>query len=284
MKARWLFYLALITFSIFCLMGLTNSQQTRLSVMVSDNPFYLMARDLPSWDWGTNDVSNLGKVPILEWATVLKTVDNSSGKDKEYFITQEEFETIVRNNVFLFSRLGLCTNTYLSIWDLNTSMGYKRWLEIPHSYIVAKLLTDSKQDAIREEFMNAAMRILKEPKTKTLWAQQRDSFCQTMIDEWQITPEDEAWIDYQRMLNTDYDSSMQLAFNNLIRVMNGTDFSLKVIPSYGALHLVRVINQFFEYVRDDSPMQIHSACYRMGPDATRKMIGYIERARDGLLK
>ena len=283
MKARWLYLAMLITISLFCLMGLTNSQQQRLSVKVPKGPFDL-PQGLAAWDWKTKDVSKLGEVHILDWDSVVKSAEGRVDKDSEYYLDQSEFEHLVRNNVFQFSRLGICTVMYLSVWDYSLMVGYRRWIEKPDAFTLAKILTDPKQDAAREEFMASALRVMKEPQTKVMWGKQRDSYCNMIRNDWGISSKDPEWIDYNRMLNADYESSMQMAFNSLIRVMNGTDFSLKVIPSGYSWELVRVINKFFDWVSDDSPLRIQSACYRMGPDATRKMIGYVERARDGFLK
>jgi len=282
MKARWLVFLALAAVSMVCLMGVSASQQ-RLSVKVPAKPFEV-GEDLPRWNWETFDISLLEGVRIQDWNSVKRAAETRPDKDLEYYIDQSELVHLVRNNVFQFSRLGLCTTMQLSFWEYNTSIGYRRWIDRPDAFTLALMLTDAKQDAAREEFAATALRVLNDPQTKLRWNEQRDSFCAMMRDDWNIGPKDPDWVDYNRMLNATYESSMPLAFNALIRIMNATDYSLKVIPDGYYWQMVRVINNFFDYVYDESPMKIQSACYRMGPDATRKLIGYVERARDGFLK
>jgi hypothetical protein len=55
-----------------------------------------------------------------------------------------------------------------------------------------------------------------------------------------------------------------------------------VTPDVYQWRLVRVINTYVEYLSDNSPFGIQSACYRMGPDATQKLIGYFERSLEGV--
>jgi hypothetical protein len=51
-----------------------------------------------------------------------------------------------------------------------------------------------------------------------------------------------------------------------------------ILIGRGAFHLLRRLS----VSSDNSPFGIQSACYRMGPDATQKLIGYFERSLEGV--
>lgn len=280
MKTNWTLYL-ILGLSIFCLMGISNSQQAKLSMKVPYEAFKLPS-GIPSWDWETDDTKNLGSVRIRNWDEVMRMAEENTDAKHEYQIDIKEFETILLNNIFLFTRVGLTQDFSPSVWDIDFSTGYRRYLYQPDAFTLAKILTDSKQDAAREAFVNAAIRIVKDPKTKASWEAQRQRFTQEMIDIWEVEPGHWAWQDYQRMKNIDYDSSITMAFNEILKQMKNVDFALKVIPDGWNWRIVRVINTYFETVLDDSPFKLQSACFRMGPEATEKLMSYIERGRDSL--
>lgn len=279
MKKKWLSYAVLIALSLVCLIGLTTSEHLRLGVRVPRNPF-IIGDNVARWDRITYNTSYLDDVQVLDWDTVLRGVENRIGPKEDYFLEMREMENLVRNNLFSFSRLGICTNWNVDLCDFDLEIGYKRSLGSPDAFTLAKLLTDASQEEVRKEFLKRTVQIMQEPASRQLWSQQRDVFVENW-HEWVMERGSQEWqIDYYRMLNADYDSSMQLAYNNLIRYMNATDFSLKVIPGNTTWRLVRLINNFFELVTDDTPMKISSICYRIGPEATEKLIGYVKQARD----
>lgn len=279
MKKKLIGYLVLFALCLVCLIGLTTSEHLRLVARVPRSPFKI-GNDVSRWDWVTYNTNYLDDVQILDWESVLREAETSSSPKEDYYLELWEMENLVRNNLFNFSRLGICTNWNVNIGDFDWEATYKRYLNSPDAFTLAKMLTNPTQEGIRREFLKRAVQIMREPSSKQLWSKQREIYL-TRWNESVMKHGSQEWkIDYFRMLNADYESSMQLAFNNLIRYMNSTDFSLKVIPGNTTWLLVRLINNFFELVRDDTPLKISSICYRMGPEATEKLIGYVKQARD----
>jgi hypothetical protein len=278
-KRNWILRLLLLSLCLFCLMGLCKSRQVILSVKVPSE-VYRVPDDFPSWNW--EEDLEIDGMSIVEWDRVMKSIDESPSERHEYYISLDEFETLLRNNIFLLTRIGTYDDNRPSFWDVNYNIAHSRSLLHPNAYALGKMLTDSKQNSKREAFVKAAISVLKDPKTKTAWNQQREQYCDDMIRIWRVEPGQWGWFDYQRALNIDYDSAVSMGINAVLRHMKSVDFSAKVTPDVYQWRLVRVINTYVEYLSDNSPFGIQSACYRMGPDATQKLIGYFERSLEGV--
>ena len=282
MKTNWILRIMLLGLCLLCLMGVSTSRQAKLSVNVPLGDVFKLPESIFCWDWYSNDIDDLGYVEIIEWDEVLEMIEKSGNAKAEYFITLDEFETLLRNNIFLLTRIGICEDFEPDFWHLNCSIGYGRELQHPNAYTMAKILTDSRQESTREAFVNAAIQILKDPKTEAAWKQQREAFCQMMVGSWEVAEGEWGWTDYQRAKNVDYRSALFMAINEMLRYMKTTDFDAKVIPDGSNWRIVRVINTYFEHVYDSSPFRLQSACFRMGPEATQKLIGYVERGLESL--
>lgn len=281
MKRNWFLHLMLLGMSLFCLMGLTNSYQPNLSVTIPVGVFEPPA-GIAKWDWVTNNTEMLGDVRIRNWSEMAEMAGRSAGEKVNYVIYLDEFETLLRNNIFLFTRIGIYDDNVPSFRHMNFKAGHNRYLYQPDAFTLAKILTDSNQDATREAFVSAAIRAIKDPKTKQAWEKQRQEFCRNMPGSSRGDMRGWGWSDYNRAQSIDYETSISLAFNEVLRLMRATDFSLKVVPTRYHWIIVRVINNFFEAVDDRSPFMLQSACYRMGPEATQKLIGYVERGLESL--
>ena len=284
MKTHWTLRILLLGLCLFCLMGVTKSKQIKLSVNVPLGEVFKLPEGTICGDWYSNDIEDLGYAEIVDWDEVMRMVENSGGAKAEYFITLDEFETLLRNNIFLFTRIGIYEDFEPDYWYLNCKIGYGRELQYPNAYTMAKILTDSRQESTREAFVKAAIQILKDPKTKAAWEQQRSEFCQRMVRTWEVEEGEWGWTDYQRAKNVDYQSALFMGMNEMLRYMKTTDFEAKVLPDGYHWKIVRVINTYFEHVYDSSPFRLQSACFRMGPDATQKLIGYMERGLESLKK
>ena len=284
MKTNWILRILLLGVCLFCLMGVSKSKPVRLSVKVPLGDVFKLPEDIEYWDWRSDDINEIGYVEIIEWNEVIKKIDKSGDPRSEYFITLDEFETLLRNNIFLLTRIGLYDDFLPELWDLDYSIGYGRELLHPNAYTMAKILTDSRQESKREAFVKAAINILKDPKTKVAWEKQRDEFCHRMDRIWGVNEGEWGWSDYQRAKNVDYESALFMTITEMLRYMKTTDFDAKVIPDGWGWRIVRVINTYFEHVYDESPFRMQSACFRMGPTATKKLIGYVERGFESLKK
>jgi hypothetical protein len=277
-KRNRILHLLLLGLCLFCLMGISKSRQVILSVKVPLQVFKI-PDDIPNWNW--DEDPQIDGMSIVEWDKVMKSVDESPEERHEYYISLNEFETLLRNNIFLLTRIGIYNDDKPTFWDVDYSVAHSRTLHHPNAYALSKMLTDSKQNSKREAFVKAAIRILKDPKTKTAWNQQREEYCDDMIRIWRVEAGQWGWFDYQRALNIDYDSAISMAINETLKSMKCVDFSAKVIPDGYQWRIARVINTYYEFFTDPSPFGIQSACFRMGPEATDKLIGYIERSLEG---
>ncbi len=260
------------------LLAWSRSDQPAVSVMVPENPFAI-AQGAYQWDGRTSDATQLGNVRILNWATVRQAATNRPDTVKNYFITWDEMEYMIKNNVFDFSRIGICTKWYPSVSDLFGYIGYRRFLYPPDTFTLSKMLSAPDQEPARMEMLDRTVRLLKDPGTKVQWEIQRASFI-NLFSDWIRNDKNSAFrADYSRIANATYENSLQAAFTNLVLQMDNTDFSLKVIPFNNRWKLVVVINDIFEIVNDESPLGINSVCYRMGPEATQKARSYVLEAK-----
>jgi hypothetical protein len=273
--------LMLLGLCVFCLMGVSKSGPARLSVKVPLEVFKIPEGTF-CWDWESNEIDDLGYVEIIEWDKVIEMMDKSTDPRYDYWITLEEFETLLRNNIFLFTRIGLHRDFMPDIWDLDCSVGYGRELQHPNAYTLAKILTDSRQEAAREAFVKAGMRSLKDPKTKAAWEAQRQAFCDRLVRVWEVEEGEWGWTDYQCAKNVDYETALAITISDMLTIMKNTDFTAKVLPDEYSWRIVRVINTYFETFYDHSPFRLQAACFRMGPEATQKLIGYVERGLESL--
>ncbi|MDZ4183098.1 MAG: hypothetical protein U1B83_09490 [Candidatus Cloacimonadaceae bacterium] len=281
MRHRRSIYSVIMLICVFCFLGLSiKDAPQRLSVSVPEFPLDFGDR-ISYYEWDTYDARQLGEVRILDWEQVIGQADKNVTDPKEFFIDENEFSLILQNNVFLFSRLGICTRWHPSLWDLNTSLGYKRWGEMPNSYTLRKLLTDPKQENVRRQFVQTAIRVLNHPDTKRNWEKQRNAFLSEhdyiLLDS---NNQYDKQADYTRMQNAGYESSMIAAMSALTRLIDSTDHDMKVVPAYNGWWLaVRVINNIFDLVDDDSPLKIRFACFRMGKEASLKLKEYVGDVR-----
>ncbi len=282
MKKTRIWQILLLGLCLFCLMGLSKSRQVILSVKVP-TAIYKLPHEIPDWNWDAKDIRYLGEMSVVEWDRVMKSIDSSQDERQTYYISLEEFETLLRNNIFLLTRIGLYHDFKPCFWDVNNSIGHSRTLRRPNAYAMGKMLTDRKQNSKREAFVKAAIRILKDSRTKQAWEAQRQEFCDEMTRIWRVQDGGRGWTDYQRALYVDYETAITMALNDLLKYMKSTDFTNKVIPE-SRWRIVRVFNTYVEYFTDTTPFGIQSACFRMGPEATQKLIGYVQRGFDSLKK
>ena len=281
MKRIWILYVMLLILCLFSLMGSSKSRDVKLSASVPLG-VYKVPDDIPNCSCGEDDDTD--GMCAMEWDEVMRSIDETTTERNEYYISLSEFETLLRNDIFLLTRIGIYDDYKPSFWDVDYSIGHSRTLKHPNAYALAKILTDSKQHSKREAFVKAAIRILKDPKTKTAWNQQREEFCIFMTRGYRVSAGEWGWFDYQRALNIDYDSAISMSITELLNYMKCVDFSAKVMPEGNQWKIARVINTYYEFLTDNSPFGIQSACYRMGPDATQKLISYLERSLDGMNK
>jgi len=278
MKRHTVFSLMFVLLTALFLFGFSQSQQGVLSSNALRSPYWV-GEDIPNWDWDSDKLADLGDVAIRDWDSILKEVNAGPGEDEEYRINLRSFESLVRDNIFTFSRLGTCQIWNPSMWDVIVNIDDPNWSGFPTSNVLRSILMDDAQQKTRDAFLAKTVEIFRDPATKKLWDKQRQDFWESM----EIASEEDIYPDYRddfrRMQNTGYEVAMQAALDNLIKHMETTDYTLKVLPASGVWQLIRISGEVFQAVWDESPLKINSACYRMGKAATGKLVTYVKELR-----
>lgn len=282
MSKTRLFSVLGILICVLCLLGFTSSDYVVLSAYAPTRP-YRVPDNVPGWDYESHDINDLGNVRLWNWSSVQNMANERLDKNNLYYIEWNEMVHLIRNNIFWFTRLGICTSWYPGYSEFNRSMGYRRYLDLPNAFILEKLLTEPDQEQLRSEFILRGLELLNDPQTKTRWDEQRIQFLNDNAGRINQTGYQTWRLDYNRIANATYSSSLTAAISKIIEIMQDTDFSRRVLPTTGgAWYMVDVVNNIFDTIGDDSPMGINSICFRMGPAATAKMIGYLTEIKQQL--
>lgn len=266
-----------LIFGLF-LFGFSKSQQTSLTTTAVYYPFWL-GYDFPGWDWESDKIADLDEVRIRDWEGILKDIPTSGIDPEEFVMEMSSFEKLVQDNIFSFSRLGTCNAWHPTWWDVVVNLKDNEWDGFPSSNILRSILLDESQKKTREAFTTRCMEIFKDPNTKKLWEAQRTKFWEdneiySVDDIYDLYTED-----YNKMLNTGYDAAMLAALDNVIKYMESTNYSLKVLPASGLWQLIQVTGEVFQVVWDETPFKVQSICYRMGKTATSNLLVHVKELR-----
>ncbi len=274
-------YTLLLAALLLCAMALFGFSSSHQDTLKSPMPLsrYYVSDSTPHWNWSSFKLADLGEVKIVDWSSVVQSVQTDASETGGYSLQLDQFDTLVRNNVWHFTRLGTCETWLPSMWDVNTALPGQDWDPLPNSWMLRSILLDDTQKQARAAFIARTVQLLKDPAIISLWEKQR----QQMWTDWEVTTAEDVYTDYradyQAMLSTAYEPAMRAALDALIAFMESTDYSLKVIPAYGMWETVQVVGEVFQVLTDESPFKIRSICFRMGKEATAKLISAVKEVR-----
>ncbi len=262
--------------AVFCLLGVSKSNPI-ISVTGPDKPMEL-GKEVQYYDWESEDARYLGGVKIISWNELNRAIENSSKPRHEFYMDWLDTQTLLRNNLFWFTRLGINKQWFPSYWELDFESGSARNLNFLRSYHLRKILTDSNLESTREDFFNRAVAFINSPEAENAWYTHKASLLHTYAN-WK----DDEYLadDYRRIENATYKASMRSALDILIKNIDIADYEMKVMPvNDGWWMPVRVINNIIEFIDDTSPMRVQFACYRLGRPASRVVREYARRMKE----
>lgn len=282
MKKQNFIFMGLLALAAFSLLGLDQSSQATLKTYVPYDALWV-GENVASFDWNDDnlditDAKKLGKTKLWQWSDVLKQVDFTRKKENSTFeVNSADFETIVRNNVFTFTKVSVDGAWRSEVWDFSLKTSDESWQDLPSPMVLYRILSDTTNKNSRQVFVDIIKKVLKDPATKAAWEKKLAEFDESKL--WRDYVDD---LHYMRSLS--YEQAVQKALDKIIAEMQSTDFSLKVMPEGKYWSLVRVVNDVIEFVYDDSLLRIHSTCYKIGQQNTQILLGYIQEIKADFLK
>ncbi|MDZ4183097.1 MAG: hypothetical protein U1B83_09485 [Candidatus Cloacimonadaceae bacterium] len=280
MRVKIVNYAVVLLLGAFCLVGLTQSQPVLIKISADYNP-YDFGASFDYYEWETDKLSEMPNLKFYDWNQVLAYGEKKSDDVAEFSIDDTQLKTLIVYKVFWFSRLGSCVEWYPDFWDLFDTYDRLGWKTEPTSFTLYKIFADPKQQKNRDEFYRIAIEVLNDPKTKLAWEAQKKEFldeARSWAMEYPVYARD-----FQNMEKSEYQSSVLKAIDTLVKHIDQTDHSQKVIPGGRSWwNIAKAVEGLLVMISDDSPLKLQSLFYRIGPNASKQIKTYAVSAKKQL--
>ena len=265
-------------------MGMQGSAAKAFELVVPQDPWQKLGYPLGEHSLGDKTVphSKLGITKLYNWEEVFQKASQYSGETATLRYEMEDITRLLRKNIFVLLRPGIVSHWQPDYRHLDFSRSDGSHIDIPNAIAIKRLLSDPNREKDRQIVLKACLELVNSPNMKDSWKLQRAMFINTQGD-YVNSMDDFQYNDYVAMSKATYATALRKSMDYYLGVLGRVRHQDKVMYSDHAHWIITgIVDDVCHFFQDETAFKFYSLCYRLGPDGSAKLKGYLEEARKGL--